>query len=316
MKRLITTTFILGLFASPVMAANECKSVKFAQAPWTGLSAKTETAAWMLSELGYETDVTTADLGVIYQGVANKDSDAFLGLWLPEDRQNMLEHAQNEDIDLIGPNVKGDRQGIAVPEYVYEAGVRSMDDLDEYREKFESKMYVLSAGNPLNEYVQEIIDDDQYGLGDWEKVSSSAAGMMAQVERHISNDEWIAFIGWQPHPMNLNYDIKYLEKGELMGNQKEKAIYTIASTGYPWKCQNVGQFLSNYTFTLDEQSRMAKYVLDEDMDYAEAGRALIRNKPELLERWFALGGAYQSGPIKTADGSEDASEAIKEALQE
>jgi glycine betaine/proline transport system substrate-binding protein len=78
---------------------------------------------------------------------------------------------------------------------------------------------------------------------------------------------------------------------------------------------NVGQFLQNYTFTLAEQSRMAKYVTNEDLDYAEAGRELIRNNPELIQRWFASGGMYQDGPVQTADGERNAAPVIRSALE-
>ena len=59
---------------------------------------------------------------------------------------------------------------------------------------------------------------------------------------------------------------------------------------------------------------MAGYVINEEMDYAEAGRKLIQEKPELLERWFGQGGTYQTGPVKTADGSDNAKGVVMEAL--
>jgi glycine betaine/proline transport system substrate-binding protein len=50
------------------------------------------------------------------------------------------------------------------------------------------------------------------------------------------------------------------------------------------------------------------------MDYAQAGVKLIKEKPELLERWFDHGGTYQTGVVTTADGERDALEAVQEAL--
>ena len=34
-----------------------------------------------------------------------------------------------------------------------------------------------------------MIDNDTYGLGDWELVESSTSGMLAEIERHVNNDE-------------------------------------------------------------------------------------------------------------------------------
>ncbi len=54
--------------------------------------------------------------------------------------------------------------------------------------------------------------------------------------------------------------------------------------------------------------------MSSDMGYAEAGQALIREKPELLERWFAQGGAYQTGAVKDSAGERDALPMLREAL--
>jgi glycine betaine/proline transport system substrate-binding protein len=50
------------------------------------------------------------------------------------------------------------------------------------------------------------------------------------------------------------------------------------------------------------------------MDYAEAGRKLIKEHPELLERWFGSGGTYQTGPVKNVSGDNNAKGVIEAAL--
>jgi len=140
--------------------------------------------------------------------------------------------------------------------------------------------------------------------------------MLTEATRRHGKGQWAAWLAWQPHPMNLNIDLKYLNGGEdYWGpNQGGATVYTMTRTGYAWQCPNVGQFLENYTFTVDEQSQLAGYVINDEMDYDEAGRALIKDKPELLERWFGAGGTFQTGPIKTADGSKNAMDVVKSAL--
>ncbi|MFO7760202.1 MAG: hypothetical protein ACQES8_03995 [Thermodesulfobacteriota bacterium] len=50
------------------------------------------------------------------------------------------------------------------------------------------------------------------------------------------------------------------------------------------------------------------------MGYAEAGKKLIREKPQLFERWFDHGGTYKTNIVKTADGKRDALETIRKAM--
>ena len=311
------TTAALASAAPAAFAgeAGECGEVRFGQVNWTGVSAKTETAAWLLEQIGYETDVVTASVPIMFESLADDERDAFLGLWLPTQRSMIEERMADGAIDIVGPNLEGAKYTVAVSQDAHDAGVTSFTELAEHRDEFDGRIYGIEAGNDGNEIIQSMIDDDAYGLGDWELVESSEAGMLSEVDRHTDRGDWIAFLGWAPHPMNVNYDMDYLHEGEdYWGpDQGGATVYTMTRTGYAWECPNVGQFLENFEFTVEEQSIMAGHVLNDDMDYDEAGRTLAQDHPELLERWFDQGGTFQTGPVETADGDE-ALPAIREAL--
>ncbi|MFW5969986.1 MAG: glycine betaine ABC transporter substrate-binding protein [Halofilum sp. (in: g-proteobacteria)] len=320
MKRTITALAATAALAigSTAVAEDEksCGSIKFGQVNWTGVSAKTETAAWLLEQMGYETDVTTASVPIMFESLAGDDIDAFLGLWLPTQRSMVKERMIEGDIDIVAKNLEGAKYTVGVNKAAWDDGVRHFEDLAENIDKFDGEILGIEAGNDGNEIIKDMIDDDAYGMGDFELKPSSEAGMLTEVNRRIDRDKWVAWLAWAPHPMNLNIDLKFLEGGaDYWGpNQGGATVYTQVREGYAWRCENVGQFLENYTFTVDEQSKMAGYVINDDMDYAEAGRKLIEEKPELLDRWFDEGGTYQTGAVKTADGESDAKEAVSEAL--
>lgn len=320
-KRILAILVAAGalMIGSPALAQQEgadCGTVRFVQVNWTGVSAKTETAAWMLEQLGYDTDVITASVPIMFQSLADDDRDVAFGLWLPTQRGMVREYMTEGSIDMVATNLRGAKYTLAVPTYVYEAGVRHFDDLDDHRDRFDGEIYGIEAGNDGNLIVKNMIEDDAYGLGNWKLVPSSEAGMLSEVQRRVRNEEWIVYLGWAPHPMNLNVDMNFLQGGaQYWGpNQGGATVHTLTRTGFAWQCPNAGQFLANYEYTVEEQSRMAANVVNDDMGYAEAGRALIESKPELLERWFAEGGAYQTGAVKTADGNNNAREAIANAL--
>lgn len=48
-----------------------------------------------------------------------------------------------------------------------------------------------------------MIDQNAFGLKDFEVVESSEAGMLSQVKRQTRRNKWIVFLGWEPHPMNV-----------------------------------------------------------------------------------------------------------------
>ena len=310
---------LLATAAMPVQAAGDpeaCKTVRLEQVNWTGVTAKTETAAWLLDTIGYQTENITASVPIMFQSLADDQRDVFLGLWLPTQRSMVATFMKEGSIDIVAKNLEGAKYTLAVPSYVYEAGVQSFADLDANRDKFGGTIYGIEAGNDGNELIKDMIADDAYGLGDWEILPSSEAGMLTQVGKDVNEDKWAVFLGWEPHPMNLNIDMNYLAGGEdYFGPNKGGAtVYTLSRTGYGWDCPNAGQFFENYRFTLDEQNKLGHYVINEDMSYLEAGKQLIEDKPELLARWFDEGGTYASTGVKTFDGERPAADAVREAL--
>jgi ABC-type proline/glycine betaine transport system substrate-binding protein len=55
-----------------------------------------------------------------------------------------------------------------------------------------------------------MIENDTFGLGGFELVESSEQGMLSAVARAARSEDHIVFLGWEPHPMNSNFDIAYL----------------------------------------------------------------------------------------------------------
>lgn len=297
--------------------AKKGQEVRLVQVNWTGVTAKTETAAYLLEQIGYKADVITASVPIMFQSLAQEQRDVAMGLWLPTQRGMIRKHMLKGDIDIVTTNLNGAKYTVAVTKEAYEAGVQHFSDLDKYKDKYDGTIYGIEAGNDGNKVILDMIDDDAYGLGDWELMPSSEAGMLTQVSREINRgNPWVAWLGWAPHPMNLNIDMKFLHGGEKYWgpNQGAATVRTICRTGYAWKNPNIGQFFENFVFTVDEQAQMGEYVLNQDMDYVQAGKKLIKEKPELLERWFDQGGTYTTDVVKTADGKQDALKAVKEAM--
>ncbi len=145
-----------------------------------------------------------------------------------------------------------------VPQYVYDAGVTSVADLDDHADKFGQRLYGIEAGNDGNMIIQEMIDDDAFGLGDWQLVDSSEAGMLAELKAKTTSDEWMVFLGWEPHPMNTNFDMAYLKGADdYFGPDLGGAtVYTNTRSGYVEECPNVGQLLENLSFTLEMENQI------------------------------------------------------------
>ena len=131
--------------------------------------------------------------------------------------------------------------------------------------------------------------------------------MLAQVGRATDRGEPVVFLGWEPHPMNANYDMTYLEGGDdWFGPDLGGAtVFTNTTAGYVDACPNVGALLNNLSFTLAMENEIMGAILDDGQDPAEAATAWMAANPDLVMGWL--------DGVTTQDGG-DAAAAVKAAL--
>lgn len=281
----LTLTFSAG---ASMAADNSCEQIRFAEVGWTDITATTALTSEVLEGIGYQTRIDTVSVPIAYSGMKHGDFDVFLGNWMPTMASISDPYVEREQVDRLEANLTGAKYTLAVPQYVYDAGVTSMADLAEYSERFQSNIHGIEAGNDGNQMIQQIIDDDAFGLGDWKLVDSSEAGMLAELKARVPDEEWMVFLGWEPHPMNTNFDMAYLEGADdyFGADFGGATIYTNTRAGYGEECSNVGALLDNLSFTLEMENQLMAEIMDRGEDPRDAARAYLKANPEVLEVWL------------------------------
>ena len=151
-----------------------------------------------------------------------------------------------------------------MPAYTYAAGLKDFKDIQRFAPELNDSIYGIEPGNDGNRHVLDMLKQNQFGLGGFKLVESSEQGMLAQVERAYRDKKPIVFLAWEPHPMNMRFDLKYLTGGdEVFGpNYGGATIYTVTRKGYGAECPNIGRLLANLKFTLRGESEMMAAILD------------------------------------------------------
>ena len=296
----------LAALSLPAQAqvAEECRTVRFSDVGWTDITATTAAAKHVLEGLGYDVDVKVLSVPVTFASLESDDVDVFLGNWMPAQQDNYDKFVASGAVDQLAQNLDGTEYTLAVPSYVYEAGVKTFADLDQHAEKFGRKLYGIASGSPANESIRQMIESDEFGLGDWKLVESSEQAMLVQVGRAVKRNEFVVFLGWTPHPMNVNYDMQYLRGGEKYFGESG-SVNTLARKDYASQCPNVGKLLSNLSFTQDMENSIMDQVLSKQASNAEAIKAWLKANPEALDGWLQ--------GVTTRDGG-DALAAVKAQL--
>ena len=307
---LIAATAISALLmagSARAAAPEACKEVRFSDVGWTDITATTGLASVVLQGLGYDPSATILSVPVTYQSLANKDIDVFLGNWMPTMEADIRPFLDKGTVESVKPNLEGAKYTLAVPKYLYDEGLKSFADIHKFKEQLDGKIVGIEPGNDGNRLIQKMIDDNQFDLSGFELVESSEQGMLAEVARATRRKQDIVFLGWEPHPMNVNFDLAYLSGGDdVFGpNYGGATVLTNVRNGYLQDCPNVGKFLENLSFTLPMESQVMGKILDDGEDADKAATEYLQANPEVLTTWL--------NGVTTIDGKDGVS-AVKSSL--
>jgi glycine betaine/proline transport system substrate-binding protein len=309
--RKLASTLVVGagLLATSTAAqagdAESCKAVRFADVGWTDIQVITGIAGILFDGLGYSSEVKTLSVPVTYASLKNKDIDVFLGNWMPSMTADIKPYLEDKSVEQLPPNLEGAGYGIVVPQYVADAGIKSIADLAANKDKFSGKFYGIESGNDGNRTIQSIIDDPKNGLSGWEVVESSEAGMLTEAEKAMKNNEWIMFLGWTPHPIMGDMKISYLSGVDTYGFGPAK-VHTNVRAGYLGECPNAGKLISNLKFNLKMEGDMMAPVLKDGKDPKVVAMEWIKANPDSIKAWL--------DGVTTMDGG-DAMAAVQKVIQ-
>ena len=153
----------------------------------------------------------------------------------------------------------------------------------DYADEFQSRIVGIDAGAGIMKATLEQTMPD-YGLDSWELVESSEAAMMAELDRSINANEWIAITGWAPHWMFFNYDLKFLEDpDETYGGSEQ--IVIIGRTGFKEDFPDAAEFFANFKLTSAQLGEVMYMINVDEMSPSEAAQKWINDNPDVVATW-------------------------------
>ena len=265
-----------------------CRVVKMSDVGWTDVTSTTALVSEILQSIGYQPAVTVLSVPVTFASMGNRDIDVFLGNWMPSQEGDRKRYMDEGSIEVVGANLSGAKYTLAVPSYTYEAGLRDFKDIQRFAGALNNSIYGIEAGNDGNRLVLSMLEQNLYGLHDFQLIESSEQGMLAQVERATKARQPVVFLAWEPHPMNMRFDLQYLSGGDAVfgANYGGAVIYTVTRKGYSSECPNVGRLLRNLKFTVRGEGEVMDAILNGHETPAAAAATWLHNNPARVKAWL------------------------------
>lgn len=292
---------------------SQCRLVRMSDPGWTDIQTTTAIATTLLKSLGYQTKSTLVGVPLTFKALSEgRSMDVFLGTWLPTMEPDLKPYRDAGSIDIVRVNLKHAKYTLAVPQALWDQGLKDFADIVRFKDALGGKIYGLEPGDGGNNAVLKAIGDNAFGLKDagFSVVASSESGMLAQVERAQRRKQAIVYLGWEPHPMNTRFDMQFLTGGDAYFGPDfgDATVYTSTRKGYVDECPNVGRLLSNLSFTLDMENHIMGAILYDKMEPEAAASAWLKQHPEVLEGWLAGVTTWDGAPglakVQAALGTE------------
>lgn len=216
----------------------DMEPVRLAYVEWSTEIASTHLVkAFFQEKLGTPCQVIAMEPREMWAAVANGSVDGMVSAWLPLTHEQYAEEFEGEVVDL-GPNLKGTRIGLVVPEV--KAGrqsgqtgnledplveVSSIPELADHANQLNYAIIGIDPGAGIMHRTEEAMQE--YGLEEnFELVQGDEESMVEALLAAIRDQQWIVVTGWDPHWLFGRYNLRFLEdpKGVYGGRE---AIHTV-----------------------------------------------------------------------------------------
>lgn len=264
-------------YKTTVGADSGGQTVTLATVNWESEIASTNVLAQVLKESGFNVQITTVDPAIMFSSVAEGQLDAMVGGWVPTTHQAYAEEYGDSMVDL-GANLEGAISALTVPTYMED--INSITDLTDEND---STITAIEPGAGVTNSAQNAVKEYD-NLSDWEVSVSSTGAMIAELDQAINNEEDIVVVGWKPHWMFMDYDLKMLDDPEnVFGGYEE--IHSYAREGLKEDNPEAYKIIDNFYWEVEDMSSVME-ELATDVEPEEAADNWIEANRETVDGWL------------------------------
>ncbi|AQQ09278.1 Glycine betaine/carnitine transport binding protein GbuC precursor [Sedimentisphaera cyanobacteriorum] len=255
------------------------KEIKLSYGNWAEGVAFAHLMEVMLTDMGYDVQMTLADLGPLFASVAEGNQDIMVESWMPATHGHYWEQ-YSKDFDELVTWFDTAKIGLVVPDYVK---IDSVADLNQIKDGLDGQITGIDAGAGIMKKTKQAIED--YSL-DLELLTSSGPAMTASLKSAIDKKEPIVVTGWAPHWKFSRYDLKFLEDPKGVYGSTERVV-AICRKGFKSDFPEVAEFFSKIKFNTAQIGSLMDVMANAD-DKEKAAKDWMKDNPALIATWTTV----------------------------
>lgn len=262
-----------GLFHSQQQSK---KSVDLVYVQWDSEVASNNVLAEAMRQHGYQVNLTPLDNAVMWQTLANGQADASVSAWLPNTQKAQYQK-YHDQLDILGPNLKGARVGLVVPSYM------DVDSIADLQQEADQTITGIEPGAGVVAAAQQAVKDYP-NLNGWQVQTSSTGSMAVALDKAIKQHQPIVITGWSPHWMWQKYDLKYLSDPQnVMG--KSESLNTMTRKDLKENKPDVYQIMKKFKWQADDMEKVMLDISSGSTPQA-AAQKWIKTHQKQVDAWF------------------------------
>jgi glycine betaine/proline transport system substrate-binding protein len=218
--------------------------------------------------------------------------------------QDPLAKKAGAEVEMLGATYEDASQGWFVPSYVVAPGgpaegLKSVDQLNEYKEVFDGKLIDADPGWVTTEQNKARLKG--YGI-DFQHVTSGEAAQLAQLKRAIQREEPILTYNYRPHWVFAEYELTQLEEpnpykegcfdegGDGACAMPPYSAWTAARKDVAEKAPKFHAMLKEFKIPLEDMEAMLAKVDLEKQDAEAVAKEWVDANQADIKSWVSAAG--------------------------
>jgi glycine betaine/proline transport system substrate-binding protein len=286
--KLVLVLFSLALLVGPARAG-DAQDVKLGQISLSFYAVVGQVVQIALERLGHKVEVVQGTHGEMYPKLGSGEVELLAAAWLPNAHGPLHKPVADRVVEVT-TLYKNARLYWAVPDYVPETEVRSIDDLKkpEVASKMDRRIVGIGPDSGLMRGAEQIVKD--YGLeaAGYSIVTGPPADWIANFRQAVEQKRWVVMPLWQPQFLNRAYRVRILDEPKGIYGVDE-AMLVANKTAWNHLPERTRKVLSRIELGLDAVTEMDYAVNVDKKSPRETAEMWMARNRFIVDAWFAGG---------------------------